>query len=366
MSPTDDRYWAEYDGLQHAKHQLLRKYLGGWLPILASWSGRVLYVDCHAGRGRHKTGHEGSPLLALRLLLGHRRRTQILASTQVRFIFFEINQTNYDLLLKEINALGQLPIGVEVDPYHDDYENAIRWIIDNLQSRGKRLAPTFAFLDPYGFKLSMNLLNDLLSFPQCEILINFMYRYVDMAIHNPSQTANMDSLFGCPHWHQLIDVEDYDERAEKIIALFSSQLRADYVTHMYMRAENRALKYVLFHATNHRRGREVMKGAMWAVTPDGSFTAFERHAPDQYVLIVPDPDLEPLKKRLWTRFAGQQVRMKEIYDWLVGELFLESHLHKALRNYRKRSIVDFSDYSGRFAFSKNPLVSFPSQRPVDS
>jgi hypothetical protein len=38
LGATDDKYWAEYDGLQYAKHQLLSKYLAGWLPILAGGS----------------------------------------------------------------------------------------------------------------------------------------------------------------------------------------------------------------------------------------------------------------------------------------------------------------------------------------
>ena len=65
MNSTDESYWSDYTGLQHAKHQLLSKYLGGWFPILASANGRVIYIDCYAGRGRHASGHEGSPILAL-------------------------------------------------------------------------------------------------------------------------------------------------------------------------------------------------------------------------------------------------------------------------------------------------------------
>ena len=53
---TNEKYWSEYTGLQEAKHELLSKYLGGWFPILAFSHGRVIYVDCHAGRGSHKTG----------------------------------------------------------------------------------------------------------------------------------------------------------------------------------------------------------------------------------------------------------------------------------------------------------------------
>ena len=363
---TDERYWAEYDGLQNAKHQLLSKYLDGWFPILGSWSGRVLYVDCHAGRGRHRTGHEGSPILAIRRLLQHRHRPRILASTEVLFVLFEIDRENYEALHAEVQALGPLPDGISVYIEREDYEPALRQIFRDLRERNQQLAPTFAFLDPYGFTLSMDLLNTLLSFPKSELLINFMYRYVDMAMHSPSQADNLDSLFGCREWRGLVSIKNYGERANQTIALFSRQLQAGFVTHMQMRASNGALKYVLLHATNHRRGRELIKEAMWPVTPDGSFTAFERHDPNQLVLIEPDPDLRPLKDRLWRHFWGRQVRMNDIYDWLLGELYLKKHVHQILRHYRKRAFVEFTDYSGRFGFGKNPLVSFPSERPKGS
>ena len=360
---TNEKYWAEYDGLQRAKHQLLTRYLAGWFPILSSWSGRVLYLDCHAGRGRHQTGHEGSPILALRTLLDHRHRSRILASTEVSFVFFEVNQANYDYLCREIQALGKLPDNVKIHPFHADYETEVRKIVRDLRQQKQQLAPAFAFLDPYGFTLSMGLLNELLEFPKSELLINFMYRYIDMALHSPSQASNLDLLFGCSNWRQLTKTEDYKKRTNEAIALFSKQLKAEFVTHMYMRAQNGALKYVLFHATNDRKGREVIKEAMWAVTPDGSFTAFEHHNPDQLVLIEPEPDLTLLEDLLWARFAGKQVYMEEIYEWLLGQLYRKTHLHKILREYRDRGLVRFSGYTGRFAFRKNPLVDFPRERP---
>jgi three-Cys-motif partner protein len=126
MSSVDDRYWAEYDGLQSAKHQLLKNYLGGWFPILASWRGRVLYIDCHAGRGRHKTGDEGSPILALRLLLGHKLRDRILSSTEVHFLLFENDQEHYSELCSQIDALGELPKNIYVHPYPEDYESHLK------------------------------------------------------------------------------------------------------------------------------------------------------------------------------------------------------------------------------------------------
>lgn len=162
FADTDERYWAQYDGLQNAKHQLLTAYLDRWFPILARWSGRVLYIDCHAGRGRHRTGHEGSPILAMRRLLQHRLLPQILASTEVHFVFFEINPKNYALLGREIATLGPTPAGIDVHIHCEDYASVLRQVCEGLRSQERRLAPSFAFLDPYGFTLSMDLLNGLL------------------------------------------------------------------------------------------------------------------------------------------------------------------------------------------------------------
>ena len=94
---TDERYWANYDGLQLAKHAILQRYLGGWFPKLTSANNRVLYIDCHAGRGRHTTGQEGSPIIALKGLLKHRSIDKILKRADVNFIFFERNDKNYQI-----------------------------------------------------------------------------------------------------------------------------------------------------------------------------------------------------------------------------------------------------------------------------
>ena len=90
MGGTNEKYWSEYTGLQEAKHQLLRKYLNGWFPILTKFHGRVIYMDCHAGRGSHTAGQKGSPILALQVLRDHKLRARILHSTEVQFVFLRI------------------------------------------------------------------------------------------------------------------------------------------------------------------------------------------------------------------------------------------------------------------------------------
>lgn len=88
---TDDnpQYWQDYTNIQHVKHALLRRYLGGWFPILSKWHGRVVYIDCHAGKGKHATGEKGSPLVALEVLIKHHYLPQIISNAEVRFVFIE-------------------------------------------------------------------------------------------------------------------------------------------------------------------------------------------------------------------------------------------------------------------------------------
>ena len=75
---SDRRYWREYTNLQSTKHALIKCYLNGWLPKLGSWAGRILYLDTHAGRGRHRSGEYGSPLVAVKAALRKERQSRTL------------------------------------------------------------------------------------------------------------------------------------------------------------------------------------------------------------------------------------------------------------------------------------------------
>lgn len=355
---TDEKYWDDYDGLQLAKHAILDRYLGGWFPKLTSAFNRVIYIDCHAGRGKHTTGQEGSPIIALKGLLNHKMRDNILNQANVNFIFFEIDDHNYQILLTEIESIGKIPQRIQVMPYCSDYEPRLRDICKNLKEQDKSLAPCFAFIDPYGFSLSMDLMNMLLSFPQSELFINFMFRYVDMAIRNDTQEDNMNRLFGSDLWKNVRDIEDSKSRKDAILSCFSDQLNAKYITYMQMDGTSNSTKYVLIHATNHPSGRKLMKDAIWKVSPEGSFRASERDNPNQFVLLNAEPNLDPLKNKVIGQFKEQSLHMNDIYEWLVGEMYLDKHLHVVLRECREQGILTFNGYAGRFAFNKNPLVNF--------
>ena len=120
VGEPDAEYWQAYTNLQRVKHDLIRHYLGGWFPkLILGGSKRVVYLDTHAGRGRHQQGQLGSPLVALTTLLEHKCRDELLRGSEVQFIFVEKDEEN-------LRRLAERPIAEAEDRREmgDLYPNA--------------------------------------------------------------------------------------------------------------------------------------------------------------------------------------------------------------------------------------------------
>jgi three-Cys-motif partner protein len=352
-------YWDDYDNLQRVKHQLLRGYLGGWFPILGSWSGRIVYIDCNAGRGKHRTGQPGSPLIAISTFLGHPFRDRILKNCEVSFFFIEADKENQQNLEKIMRAIKRPP-KVSITTKLGEFEAIISTEIDRLKAQNARLAPAFVFVDPYGFRLPGKLLAQLKAFEKCELFITFMWRWIDMAIRHPEQAENMDALFITPKWRSLLTIEDSDQRCEAAIRLLCSELGARYSTRIKMLGDNGATKYVLIHATNHPRGRELMLEVMWKICPKDGFRARMTDNPNQEFLIKPEPNLQPVK--IWLRrFQSKAISYEEIWqqiqDSTEGIPYLRKHLNIVLREMLKAKEIKIPAEKS-FVAAHNPTIHF--------
>ena len=364
-STADEQYWKDYDGLQAVKHRILARYLDAWFAILSKIKGQLLYLDCHAGRGRHTSGDAGSPILVLEKLLGHQHRRRILKRVSIACHFFERNDANANQLRHEIARVGPLPSRISTHVHPTDYEAALSQLLDRLERTGTELPPSFAFIDPYGFTLSMHFMNRILKAGRTETLINFMYRYVDMGLHVPDKSTILDDLFGTSEWRSLTSIDDYKKRFEATVKLFCDQLDAEHVSWVVMRGDSDAIKYVLVHATNSLKGWRIMKRAMWRELPDGSFTAYERDRPEQGVLIsvTRSPDREAIEL-LETHFGGKIVSLKnDVHPVVDASLCLRKHVHEILRRATDRGIVRNLNEPGRFTAARNPRLDIPASLP---
>lgn len=238
-----------------------------WFPKAGFWSGRVVYLDTHAGRGSYAGDNPGSPLVALETLLQHSARDSLLKKSEFRFTFLERDEYSVARLKKKVAAIGPVPPGVFVDVESQDAFAALRSLVEFAKSEDKQVAPAFVFVDPYGFKLPGDLLAELMEFESVELFVNVMWREMDMAIspmpeEGHGQAENLDRVFGSDAWRG-ISGGTMVERADQAAELLAARVDAKWWTHVRMVSGGDAVRFFLLHLTNHDDGRDLMKDCVW-------------------------------------------------------------------------------------------------------
>jgi len=354
---TNRRYWREYSNLQSTKHALIQCYLNGWLPKLGSWSGRILYLDTHAGRGRHLSGEYGSPLVAVKSALEHKHRAAVFGRCEIIYFFIEIDEENASALEKEIESLGPLPEQIRIEVIVDDCYQALSSLLDDVRQSSRKLAPAFVFVDPYGFKVPGRLLRELMGFERVELFVNVIWRELSMAIaqgdSSPGMRETLDSIFDGDEWRKLVGLE-FDAQAQACVELLREMIGARWATHIRMLGRNNATRYMLLHLTNHDAGRDQMKDCMWRVAPGGgSFVARASEDPKQQFLIEPEPDLAPLRQWVLAQLRDGPKRWQELIEDVRGEVWREKQLNDVIRELRRQGKI-VARGAGRFAKTNNP------------
>lgn len=355
------QYWQEYGPFQRVKHDLIRTYLNGWFPKLGTWAGRVLYVDTHAGRGRHHSGELGSPLIALRTLLEHSYHDELLRTSEVRFCFIERDPVNLDDLNAELKKIGDLPDRVHVTKSVGDAYDVLSNIVHGFEASGQVMAPAFIFVDPFGFHVPANVLARLMAAGRVELFVNVMWRQLDMAIRQrqPAEhglATTLNRIFAGDDW-RTIDGETVNERMDQTVRLLSSRIGSKWYTYIRMTSGGDAVKYLLLHLTNHDQGRELMKECMWKVAPDGGFEVRQRDDHRQPLLIKPEPDLTPLRAWLLDRLRRRPHAWSELENEIRQELWLPTHLRTVIRQLLADHEIE-DDRSGTISLSRSRRLPF--------
>ncbi|OHB62478.1 MAG: hypothetical protein A2167_03315 [Planctomycetes bacterium RBG_13_46_10] len=356
-SPT---YWNEYSNLQYTKHKLISEYLKGWFPKLGSWCGKILYIDTHAGRGKHIGGQEGSPLVALKTFLEHTYKDKILSKCEVKFIFIEWDESNVDQLQGEVKAIGKLPQHVTCDIYSEDAFKLLSDLVKNFEIKNYRLAPCFMFVDPYGFNIPCDLLRRIKSNSRSELLITVIWRELDMAIMNknrpPELTETLNSVFNGNKWEVIQNIQDYEERGETTVQMLKTEIGAKWATYIRMLGDNNKTRYFLLHLTDHEAGRDLMKDVIWKCCPNGGYFARKRDDPKQQYLIKPIPDLKELKEWLFCKLSIKPHTWEQLKDMLREEIWLNKHLWSVIKELEKNKQIEPSNFTGRFSQKSNPTL----------
>ena len=322
MSPVDPTIW-DLEPHTKAKHEILGNYLGGWFPILAG-SGRIVYIDGFAGPGVYSNGEEGSPVIALRTASEHMLRHRF---REIVFLFIE-NRLDRANKLREVlsEKFPKLPENIKYWVISEDFEPTIERLLNELEKEDARLAPTFTFIDPFGFTgFSMKLLSRILRHEKCEVLITFMAGFIKRFLDELREPA-LDRLFTTDEWRSIRNIDGPKERP--LLELFEKQLKeycgVTYIRSFEMIGSNNQIIYYMIFGTKHWLGLKVMKEAMWRVDRRGEYTFSDRLGREQTFLI----DYQDAMQKYWiptaselvyNRFKKENVSVEDIEQYVIIE-----------------------------------------------
>lgn len=326
MSTPSDLLWQMQPWVP-AKHAILSRYLSAWFPILGQRNPHIVYIDGFAGPGRYAGGEAGSPLIALECALSAKKS---LRDTEVHFFFIEAESSRADRLRREISTLS-LPLTFKVHVHTGDFADVIGSALDELDSGSFQLAPTFAFIDPFGVRgVPFRLVERLVSRKRCEALITFMTQTAQR--FNKVIPEALEELFGDAAAVAAIQ-EHAGEREQEARRQYQRSLMkaARFVRPFSMRSTNGSAIYDLFFATNHELGNERMKEAMCAVDETGAFRFSAGENTDQLRMFTDMPAQE-LARELLIFFSGRRVAWEDVRSYARSSpQFIENHAREALR-----------------------------------
>ena len=334
MTKPNETLW-EIEPHTKAKHEILQRYLSAWFPILGSKIPRIVYIDGFCGPGKYLAGEDGSPIIALKEAL----KQPVLANSEVVFLFVDERGDRIHHLENEISLLkkpGNFPSNFHVWCRVNEFENTLTEILDKIQRDGHRLAPTFAFIDPFGFKgAPFALVKRLLANQRTEVFINIMIDYVNrFALHPPPvDRQHIKDLLGASD-SEIDQVVNTQDRVLAFRQLYQDKLHkhAKFVRYFEMRDHRNKIIYYLFFASNHPLGHAKMKEAFWNVDNQSGYRFSDRTDPNQPVLFELDPS-DNLAQELKRRFIGTTQSAGKIISFVEDETpYISSQARKALNN----------------------------------
>jgi three-Cys-motif partner protein len=307
--------WTGADLLPHIKrvsrikHAILEKYLPSWAIILGSANRRLNYFDCFTGPGRDEFAGEavdGSPVIAVRAAKAF---LEARPSHALNVLLTEKDKHKAQQLERHLAPFTPYPKNLRVDVLQEDSTTFIPDLLGRVQS----LAPSFFLIDPYGHPLSLPVINEILSRPRTEVLINLMWYRINMDLGNSAVQEHVDQLFGNQQWRQMPFMEQRGTtREESFLEYFIAQLRTKYVLRFRIgfdpedKMKGERTKYYLSHASNHSRAALLMKEVMWPLgDEDGTF---DFSGESQGVLISRTPQVDELREILLRIFAGRDIQ----------------------------------------------------------
>lgn len=326
--PTDN-FFEESSEQSQVKSTIVKKYFDGWARVMMASQDknrpgevpRIAYIDLFAGRGRYADDTKSTPLLILEKAIRDERMRERLVT-----VFNDKDEAKTQSLRSEINALP----GVDKLKYQPEiYAQEVGEDIAEMFA-ATRFVPTLFFVDPWGYKgLSLALISSMVKDWGCDCIFFFNYRRINMGLNNSTVQEHMNSLFGEQRAEKLranlaqLTVEQRELVIVEELCQALRELGPRYVLPFRFKDGNgtRTSHHLIFVSKGFR-GYEIMKNIM-AKESSGAeqgvasfeYNRVEAHTGTRQPLLLElARPLDQLGDMLLEEFAGQTLKMKQIYE----------------------------------------------------
>jgi len=323
MKDLPFRVWPLYEDQTRMKHQVFSDYFDKWVKIVGKYR-KVVYFDGFSGCGAYDdkgTVKFGSPILAAQIA----EKNRLNLKRDARLVIIDANKENVDNIKKILECLK-----LDIKPIFvsEDFDKTVNEVLDDV----KNLAPTFFFIDPFGFKIKMATLRKIMERPNTEILLTFMYNAIARFLEAEKIEVAFNELFDCEDWKK-IRAEKGSNRENAIIRLYRTKLKEfSHFVYQYRMSfpDKERTYYYLFHLTNHPLGCSIMKSC-FAKYNFGKVEYLGRLNAQKTLSEYAGTKAEDIKKDILSILDSPR-KYSNILETLIDETpYLESELIKTLK-----------------------------------
>nr|WP_321258219.1 three-Cys-motif partner protein TcmP [uncultured Pseudodesulfovibrio sp.] len=352
------------------KSIIVTKYFWAWAKVMLSTierykhSDRIVYLDLFAGPGRYDDGSQSTPLMILSEAVKDAQLCQRLVT-----IFNDAN-CNHTQCLQ--NALSRIEGIEKLDHKPLVLNDEVGDQMVKMFQKTK-LAPTFFFVDPWGYKgLSLKLVNSVIKDWGCDCVFFFNYNRINMGVTNNLIKPHMTALFGKKRLKKLRDKvagATPTDREAIIINDLALALNRDgdrfVLPFCFKDKKGKRTSHHLIFVTKGFKGYEIMKEIMAkeSSSHDEGVPSLQYcpARPEQGVLFKLTRPIEDLEEMLLTSFQGKTKTIDEIYHaHSVGRRYIKRNYRDALNSLEEKGLIETSHPNRRKnTFAKHVQATFP-------
>ncbi|MDI5938668.1 MULTISPECIES: three-Cys-motif partner protein TcmP [unclassified Micromonospora] len=347
-----------------AKHDIYRRYLERWFPILLAGSNAypsVTYAEGFSGPGIYSGGEHGSPVIAMRALIEKVPATKGVA----RFAFIDDDERCVTMLGNTLRTVfpnrPRSDAAMPVKIVKGTCATHLEATLDSMNAWGQ---PIFANLDSWGnVPVPYRLLQRLAANVSSEVIVTLFPQHFVRFVSSQGESA--DKVFGGdPTWRTVVDLAPAAKSRHILTAYRQALCKAGfpYLLDFELIPRKGQPLYLIF-GTGHPLGVKKMKDSLWEVDrTQGVGFRDPRDEQAETLFDVDEPLLGPLTRLLARKLQESgPIRVEELRDFALFEtVYRPEHVIRALKPLVDRGAIKVD---GGGALRRSSLVSLVPASP---